>query len=111
MPLRNLTRRTVVAARVDCPTQPVARTLGLLARPPLQPDEALWLNPCGGIHTWAMRYPIDVVFLDAQLRVLRVVPNVSPWRLVFAPRNTRSVVELRAGKAVGLEVGDQLAVD
>ncbi len=84
------------------------RGAGLLARPTLRPDEALWLEPCGGIHTWGMRYPIDVVFLDGKRRVLRIVNNLPPWRLAFAPKGTRGVLELRAGAAAGLTAGRKL---
>jgi uncharacterized membrane protein (UPF0127 family) len=70
----------------------------------------LWLDPCGGIHTWGMQYPIDVVFLDRSLRVLAVRRAVPPWRMVFAPRGTRSVVELPAGGAAALSVGDALSI-
>ena len=87
------------------------RSVGLLGRPPLALREALWLDPCGGIHTWGMRYPIDVVFLDRRLNVLRVRRAVPPWRLVFAPSGTRSVIEMPAGGADGLRVGERVSVD
>jgi uncharacterized protein len=77
----------------------------------LRDDEGLWLDPCGGIHTWGMRYAIDVLFLDREMRVLRVARNVRPWRMVFAPRGTRSVVELPASTAANVEQGDRLVVD
>lgn len=84
--------------------------LGLIVRPPLNEGEALWLDPCGSIHTFGMRYAIDVLFLDAELRVLRVAKNVRPWRMRLAPGRTRSVIELRAGAAARVEVGDRLSV-
>jgi uncharacterized protein len=88
------------------------RLLGLLVRPPLGPDEGLWLDPCGGIHTWGLRYPIDVLFLDRELRVLRIVRGVGPWRMVFAPRGTLSVIELSAASSTAtmLGRGDRLRV-
>ena len=107
--LRNATRDELIADALARPDDTIARVLGLLVRPPLRPGEGLWLDPCGGIHTWAMAYPIDVVFLDRELRVAGVARNVRPWRLVFAPRGTRSVVELPGGGAAGISTGDQLA--
>lgn len=80
--------------------------MGLLARPPLGQGEALWLDPCGGIHTWGMPYAIDVLFLSCEGVVLRVARDVRPWRMVFAPRRTRSVIELRASEARRVAVGD-----
>lgn len=95
-------------ARLDRPKAPIRRHLGLLVRPKLAPGEALWLDPCGGIHTFGMGYAIDVVFLDPNLRVLRVACNVHPWQVRLAPPGTRSVVELLSGEAARLEVGDEL---
>jgi uncharacterized membrane protein (UPF0127 family) len=77
---------------------PVARMKGLLGRRSLDPGEGLLLRPAGSVHTAFMRFPIDVVFLDRELRVLRVEPSVSPWRLV-AQRGAKAVLELPAGAA------------
>lgn len=109
--LHNRTRGTLVAREVLQPRGAREWALGLLVRPPLQPGQALWLNPCGGVHTWGMRYAIDVLFLDPELTVLRVVRDVRPWRLVFAPRRTRSVLELPAGGAASVQAGDRLSRD
>jgi len=87
------------------------RGLGLLARPRLRSGEGLWLDPGGGIHTWAMRYPIDVLFLDHERVVLRVLRGLPPWRLGWAPRGTRSVVELPAGAASAVREGDGLIIE
>lgn len=99
-------RLGVLAQWVDRPRDFRRRMLGLLVRPPLKPGEALWLDPCGGIHTWGMGYPLDVVFLSAERTVLRVARRIPPWRMVFAPRGTRSVLELRAGEAASVWIGD-----
>jgi uncharacterized membrane protein (UPF0127 family) len=108
--LRDTTRNLLVAERTLRPRDVVNRSLGLLVRPPLQPGEALWLDPCGGIHTWGMGYAIDVLFLDAGQRVVGVARGVRPWRMVWKPAGTRSVVELAAGGAAGVEVGDQMSL-
>jgi len=88
----------------------IARGLGLLAGAPLQADEGLLIAPCGSIHTLGMRYAIDVVFLDAAGRVLRICPNVGAGRARIG-RGARSVLELRAGAAArhGLVPGLWLA--
>lgn len=84
------------------------RAAGLLGRRPLAGDEALWLEPCGSIHTWGMAYAIDVVFLDRDHRVLAVARAVQPWKIAWAPRGTRVAVELRAGCARTIRPGDRL---
>lgn len=87
-----------------------ARFRGLLGTDRLDAGEGLWLSPCGSVHTAGMRYAIDVVFLDRELRVTRIVPNLRPRRACFGPRATRSTLELPAGAAAGLGLssGDQL---
>jgi uncharacterized membrane protein (UPF0127 family) len=85
---------------------------GLLGRRGLQQGEGLLLQPAGSIHTFFMRFPIDVVFLDGDRRVMRVVPDVQPWRTA-AVRKARFVLELAAGEAarVGMTPGSVLQLE
>ena len=106
-----MTQALVADGRVVCPALSVADTAatrmkGLLGRSSLADTEGLLLRPAGSIHTAFMRCPIDAVFLDADMRVVRVEPNLRPWRLA-AQRGARAVVELPAGAAegMGLAVG------
>lgn len=94
--------------RVDEPRSFLRRHFGLLARPPLAPDEVLHLSPCGSIHSWFLSKPIDVGFLDAECRVLAVRLSLKPWRIGAAPPGTRSVLEASAGALRRLAVGDRL---
>jgi uncharacterized membrane protein (UPF0127 family) len=75
-----------------------ARLAGLLARPALHKGEAFVLAPCRGVHTCFMPYAIDVVFVDRDGLVLKVVPEMLPWRAA-ACRDAYAAVELRAGQA------------
>lgn len=70
--------------------------VGLLAHRALAPGDGLLLEPAWSIHTWFMRFPIDVVFLDRDCRVLRVCLALPPWRLASA-RRARIVLEFGAG--------------
>jgi uncharacterized membrane protein (UPF0127 family) len=85
------------------------RMMGLLGRASLPEDEGLLLAPAWSIHTWGMRFPIDVVFIDREERVLRIVEVIRPWRLVSHWR-AHAVVELAAGRAraLGLRAGRRL---
>jgi uncharacterized membrane protein (UPF0127 family) len=77
----------------------LARFVGLMNRSSLAAEEGLLFVPGGSIHTLWMRFAIDVIFLDEQWKVLRIVAQVPPWRVVRSPRRTRYVLELAAGSA------------
>lgn len=88
---------------------PWLRLRGLLGRSSLSEQEGILLRPAGAIHTFFMGFPIDAVFLDRELRVLKVAADLRPWRLA-ACRGAKAVLELPAGRAAraGLEPGDRL---
>ena len=79
-------------------TTPLARMRGLLARPPLERGQALYISPCNMVHTVGMGYPIDVVFLRRDGLVLKVAGGVQPRRLRGHWR-AAAVLELVAGEA------------
>ena len=85
------------------------RARGLLGRPPLAADEALLIEPCSSVHTFGMRYPIDLAYLDREGRVLRVVPRVRPLSLSARP-GARATLEMAAGaaEALALRPGERL---
>jgi len=86
-----------------------ARLFGLIPRKTLGPEEGLWLEPCAMIHTCFMNFPIDAVFLDAGLKVVRVVAVLKPWRFSPWVCGAASVLELAPGRASsGLAEGDLL---
>lgn len=74
-----------------------ARAVGLMGRRDLPVGEGLWLDPCDAIHTCFMRFPLDVVYLDDQHRVVRVALTVRPWRMSVGGAGASSVIEVRAG--------------
>lgn len=87
------------------------RAVGLLTTTALHDPCGLWIAPCGSVHTFGMRYAIDVVFLDRDNRVLKVVPRLRPWRMAGAARAV-ATLELREGLAepLGLRPGLQLSL-
>jgi uncharacterized membrane protein (UPF0127 family) len=88
------------------------RARGLMGRRPLADLEALWIHPCGSVHTCFMRFSIDLIFLDRQLRITDKRSQVKPFRLALGPSGSHSVLELPAGRLTQLkcEVGQQLAI-
>lgn len=91
--------------------RPFARMRGLLGRGSLPAGEGILLRPAGSIHTFFMRFAIDAVFLDRDLRVVATAEDVVPWR-TRAARGSKSVLELAAGECArrGLHVGDRLSL-
>ncbi len=108
--LADRTRGTIVAERVTRARGPIARTVGLLGRRELPVGHGLWLDPCNGVHTLGMRFPVDILILDANLCVLKIVDALPPNRLLPGVRGGRSTVELPAGSlaAAGVAVGDEM---
>ena len=108
--VRNRTRGTIVADRVFLADTPRARRVGLLQQERLQSGEGLWIYPSQAIHTFWMRFPIDVAFLDRQLRVKRVYHRLLPFRLTRFVWGSTSVLELATGVLAGTEPGDVLQI-
>jgi len=100
----------IVCERVVVADRAHRRMRGLLGRRYLRQGEGMVLRPGWSIHTAFMRFPIDVVFLDADQVVVKIEPEVGPWRTVSS-RGAREVVELAAGECRrrGLQVGDRVA--
>ena len=86
------------------------RLLGYMGRAVPPAGHALYLTPCRSIHTFFMRFPIDVIFLDRNGRIINTLLNLSPWRIALAPTTTTSVIELSSGCPVVAELrpGDTL---
>ncbi|MEM7540165.1 MAG: DUF192 domain-containing protein [Pseudomonadota bacterium] len=82
------------------------RMRGLLGRPPLAIDEGLLIQPCGSVHTFAMSYPIDLVYLSRSMIVLKIVEALSPWQVSMG-FGAAMTLELAAHQAAhfGFEVG------
>jgi uncharacterized protein len=78
-------------------TRFLQRFYGLLGRRRPQADKlGLLFRPCRAVHTWGMRFPLDIVFLDCDGQVLKVVERLASWRVALCPK-TVAVVELHAG--------------
>ncbi len=94
----NRTRGTVLATRMETAGTGASRRKGLLGRDGLAPGEGLWIVPCESVHTFFMRFAIDLVYLDRERRVRKVRSAVGPWRL-SACFTAHSIIELPAGAA------------
>jgi len=108
----NLTRGSSLAEHCRVAASLRDRTVGLLATPSLPTGEGLLIERTQSIHMFFMRYPIDVVFVDRQAKVIRTVTGLRPWRVIWWARGARDCLELPVGavEASGTVRGDQLAV-
>lgn len=99
----------VLADRAEIADTSAKRRTGLLKHSKLESGEGLWIAPCEGVHTFFMKFPIDVLFLSKQKKVLKVRHRMVAWRMSMSFR-AHSVLELPAGtaEAMGTSAGDQL---
>ena len=106
--IRNVTRGSVIGDRIRIADTSLTRLFGLLSRSRLDAGEGLWIQPSSGVHTVFMRFPIDVIGLDRQRKVIKLWPNLVPYRVTSIQTKVHSVIELPAGQiaATGTELGD-----
>jgi uncharacterized membrane protein (UPF0127 family) len=99
----------VVCERCLMATSWGLRFRGLMGKKELSAGDGILLRPCASVHTMFMRFPIDVVFCDRDMRVLAVAPEVGKWRM-RSHRGARVVLELATGAAArrGIVNGEQL---
>jgi uncharacterized membrane protein (UPF0127 family) len=100
---------SIVCERCVLADTALARMRGLLGRRELPSGEGILLKPASSVHMAFMRFPIDAVFLDRDLRVMKVASDLRPWRAAGS-RGAKAVLEIPAGEAGrrGLTVGDRL---
>jgi uncharacterized membrane protein (UPF0127 family) len=105
----NRTRQIQLAHSIDVAGDASTRRKGLLGRTPLSEGEGLWIVPCEAIHTFGMKFSIDLVFLDRNKIVKKVRHSVVPGRLSIC-LSAHSVLELASGsvRPTGTMPGDKL---
>ena len=85
------------------------RFRGLMGRTCLEEGEGLWFENCSSIHCFFMKIPIDVVYCDKKHQVVGV-ETVQPWKIGHRFKGARHVLEVRAGAAVNIQIGDVLQI-
>jgi uncharacterized protein len=110
---RNLDTGSVVATTVAVADSRATRAVGLLNRSTFEAGEGLWIIPSRGVHTWWMRFPIDIVALDDRGVVIDHVTNLKPWRIRLPRRGTAGVLELPVGalSRSGTSLGHRIAFE
>ena len=110
--MRNRTRDTVLGQAVEIADTSAKRRTGLLKHERLEPGHGLWIVPCESVHTFFMKFAIDLVYVDKKHKVRKVRNAVPPWRL-SACLSAHSILELPAGTAqrTGTQPGDELVFE
>jgi uncharacterized membrane protein (UPF0127 family) len=108
--VRNVTRGSVLGHSIDVADTRAKRNTGLLKHTGLEQGHGLWIVPCEGVHTFFMKFAIDLVYIDRKRRVRKVVRALVPWRASLCV-TAHSVIELPVGAidASQTQKGDQLA--
>ena len=108
----NLTRDRLLADRAELAIGLGQRLKGLLGRHSLDKGEGLVIKPCSSIHTFFMRFAIDVVFVDRASRVVKTIEDMQPFRASNPFLSALLTIELPAGtiRRTNTRVGDQLAL-
>ena len=86
-----------VIETVELAVDMASRIVGLLGRSSLGKQRAMYLSPCASIHTFGMKFPIDVFFLGRDMEVKKIVRHVMPWRVVCGGAGAWSVIEVESG--------------
>lgn len=108
MLVRNLRTGEILGSRVGKADSFGRRLRGLMFRSGLGQGEGLLIEPCKSVHTHFMRFPIDVLFLDRERRVVHFIPAMAPWKTSPLIKGAHAVLEVTAGAAEGTTVGDRL---
>ncbi len=110
--VRNRTRAVSLAEQADIADTSAKRRTGLLKHSHLEPGDGLWIVPCEAVHTFGMKFPIDVLFLDKKRKVLKIRQKMTRWKMAACLR-AHSVLELPSGmcESTGTLAGDQLELE
>ena len=108
----NSATEQVIATRVRIAQNFKDRSVGLLNRASLDSDEGLLIKPCNSIHTFFMKFSIDVVFMTKSGFIVKIVSNIRPWRMAGAIVTGFMALELPAGKSdsIGLKIGQTIKI-
>lgn len=111
--VENPSRERSLGDRISVADRSWTRLRGLLGRPEPTRGEGLLIVPSRGVHMFGMRYPLDVLLLDHEGRVVALYPELAPWRKTRIHRDAHMALELPAGsiERTGTRIGDVLDWD
>jgi uncharacterized membrane protein (UPF0127 family) len=111
MRIKNLRTGIVYCQQAKLANSFSSRLLGLMFKENLNSGEGLIIAPCNSIHTFFMRFNIDVLFLDKRNRIVKIIRDMPPWRMSWMYWRAQKVIEISGGSLEqGAQEGDQLEV-
>ncbi|HEY4685925.1 MAG TPA: DUF192 domain-containing protein [Dehalococcoidia bacterium] len=110
MIVRNADRDTILGEAIEVAATAVNRVKGLLGRECLEDGQGLFFEHCSSLHTFFMRFPVDIIYVDKSGKVLKAAADVKPFKLVAAPLRAYYAIELPLGaiRRSNTRVGDHL---
>lgn len=109
--LKNETQNLTLSNKVENAVTFFERSKGLLGRSSLDSTQCLWIQDCKSIHTFFMKFSIDVLYVDQNLKVTKIDRNIKPWSLSWGGLASNSCFEFQSDRLMSqVSIGDQLRV-
>ncbi|MCM8789645.1 MAG: DUF192 domain-containing protein [Candidatus Omnitrophica bacterium] len=110
MKIINKTNNAILAEKAILADTPLSRLKGLLGRKQLNIGEGIILRPCSSIHTFFMHFPIDILFLDKNNKIIKAIPDLKPFHLTAIYFNAAFAIELPVGtiSSTSTHIGDEV---
>jgi uncharacterized membrane protein (UPF0127 family) len=108
----NKTRETFISLNLTVADTHLTRLRGLLGKVRMKPDEGIWIIPSYGVHTLGLPFSVDLIYLDAEYRVIKLIESLGSFRISPVRLKCLTVLELanRAIYSSQTQVGDQLLI-
>ena len=111
MKLKITTNGKLISDDVKVANSFVERGVGLMFKKEMVGFNALLIDPCKSIHTFFMKYDLDVLFIDSKWKIVKIKRNLKPWRMTMLSFRTTRVLEMKGGElSPDVKVGDVLEV-
>jgi uncharacterized membrane protein (UPF0127 family) len=113
MKLMNQTQNKILLDRMEIANTLLTRMKGLIGKEKMESGYGLWIKRTNSIHTFLMSFPIDVIFVDKNLKVKKCIEKIGPNKIIWPIFGASSVIELKSGflSEHKTQIGDQLHVD
>lgn len=99
----------IIIERVKIVSSFWGRLIGLMFKDDIDTNEGIIIRPCNSIHTFFMKFPIDVVFLTKDLKIVKIYRDLKPWKMTGISFKTKDVLEIKGGTLpLDVNEGDDL---